>query len=58
MWNHWQIPGYYTANERVSYWDKFGLPAVRPKYYTIESPNDDEPAWGVTTWWIKDAAKR
>ncbi|MES2991427.1 MAG: extracellular solute-binding protein [Pseudomonadota bacterium] len=58
MWNHWQVPGYYTASERVSYWDRFGIPAVRPKYFTIESPNDDEPAWGVMTWWIKGDKKQ
>ena len=57
MWNFWQVPDLFISNERVSYWDKFGLPAVRPQYYTIQSPNDEQPAWPITTWWIKDAAR-
>ena len=58
MWNFWQVPDLYFSNERGSYWNKFGMPAVRPKYYTIESPREDQPAWPITTWWVKDAAKR
>lgn len=53
MWNWWQVPYLYSANERASYWDKFSMPAVRPKYYTIESANDLFPAWPITTWWMK-----
>jgi peptide/nickel transport system substrate-binding protein/microcin C transport system substrate-binding protein len=58
MWNHWQVPDLYFANERGSYWNKFGIPAVRPLYYTIESASDEYPAWPITTWWMKDAARR
>ena len=58
MWNYWQVPDLYLAKERASYWDKFGIPAVRPLYYTVESPNEEQPAWPITTWWIKDPAKR
>ncbi len=58
MWNYWQVPDLYFASERASYWNKFGIPAVRPQYYTIESPSDDQPAWPITTWWLKDPAKR
>jgi peptide/nickel transport system substrate-binding protein/microcin C transport system substrate-binding protein len=53
MWSAWQVPGYYTANERASYWNKFAKPAVRPQYYTVESPSDLQPAWPITTWWMK-----
>ncbi len=58
MWNFWQVPDLYIAYERASYWDKFAMPAKWPQYYTVESPNDEQPAWPITTWWIKDAAKR
>ncbi|CAM5788927.1 extracellular solute-binding protein [Rhizobacter fulvus] len=56
MWSAWQVPGYYTANERASYWNKFAKPAVRPQYYTVESPGDLQPAWPITTWWMKPGA--
>jgi microcin C transport system substrate-binding protein len=56
MWNWWQVPYLYSANERASYWDKFGMPKVRPKYYSIDSPADPfYPAWPITTWWLKSA---
>lgn len=58
MWNHWQVPGYYTANERASYWNRFGMPALRPKYYTVESASDPQPAWPITTWWVKTATPK
>jgi len=58
MWNYWQVPDLFLAKERASYWDKFGMPAVRPQYYSVESPTGDYPAWPITTWWIKDPAKR
>ena len=57
MWNHWQVPDLYLANLRASYWNKFGMPKVRPPYYTIESPSEDQPAWPITTWWIKPGAR-
>ena len=58
MWNHWQVPDLYFAQLPTSYWNKFGMPAVRPKYYTIDSPSDAQPAWPLTTWWIRDPARR
>jgi microcin C transport system substrate-binding protein len=58
MWNYWQVPDLYFAKERGSYWDRFGMPSTRPLYYTIESPNDEYPAWPISTWWIKDPAQR
>ncbi len=60
MWNHWQIPELYADYEPLSYWDKFGIPAVRPKFFTADLPPDVDPqlAWPLTTWWIKDPARR
>ncbi|MEY8876994.1 MAG: extracellular solute-binding protein [Leptothrix sp. (in: b-proteobacteria)] len=50
MWNHWQVPELFLNKERVSYWTRFGIPAQRPGYFSIES---DSP-WPLWTWWIKD----
>lgn len=58
MWSHWQVPDVYTADEPASYWNRFGMPAVRPKYFSLESPSSEDPPWAVTTWWIKDGAVR
>jgi len=58
MWNYWQMPELWFASELASYWDKFGIPSVRPKYFTIDSALTELPAWPVIAWWIKDPAKR
>ena len=60
MWNHWQIPELYADYEPVSYWNKFGMPAERPKFFTADLPPDVDPQlpWPLTTWWIRDPAKR
>ena len=58
MWSYWQLPDLYASGENVSYWDRFGIPATRPDYYTIESALTEMPAWAVTAWWLKDPAER
>jgi microcin C transport system substrate-binding protein len=57
MWNHWQVPDLYAANEKASYWNRFGMPATRPKHFSIDNPSD-MPQWPLMTWWIKDPQKR
>jgi microcin C transport system substrate-binding protein len=46
LWGHYVIPNFHLAAYRVAYWDKFGRPAVSPKY-ALGFPD---------TWWF-DAAK-
>ena len=58
MWNHWQVPDLYFSKLPTSYWNKFGRPDVMPKYYSVDSPNDLQPAWPITTWWIRDPKAR
>lgn len=58
MWNFWQMPELWFAAEPASYWDKFGMPAVRPKHFTIDSALSDSPAWPVIAWWIRDPKRR
>jgi len=57
MWSHWQIPDLYASDEKSSYWDKFGMPAQRPRFFTIDTASGF-PAWPLETWWIRDPAKR
>ena len=60
MWNHWQIPELYSDFEAMSYWNKFGIPAVRPMFFTADLPPDVDPQlpWPLVTWWIKTLEKR
>lgn len=45
MWGYYTIPQWYSGTFRLAYWDKFGRPAVKPKYDL-----------GLTdTWWFDPA---
>ncbi len=46
LWNYYVIPQWYLDYFRVAYWDKFGQPAVSPKY-----------GLGVVDTWWQDAEK-
>jgi peptide/nickel transport system substrate-binding protein/microcin C transport system substrate-binding protein len=59
MWSHWQVPELYSDFEPISYWNKFGIPVVRPKFFTADQPPDTDfqLAWPITTWWISATAQ-
>ena len=46
LWNYYVIPQWYFDAFRVAYWDKFGQPAISPKY-----------GLGVVNTWWQDPAK-
>ena len=52
MQEYYIVPDLYAGRERVSRWDKFGIPKVAPKYFTIATPSD-WLQWAVTAWWDK-----
>lgn len=60
MWHHWQVPQLYLAALPVSYWNKFGMPRQRPKYFTLLLPSELDPQiqWPNLTWWDKSLDKR
>jgi peptide/nickel transport system substrate-binding protein/microcin C transport system substrate-binding protein len=55
MWNHWQIPDLWTADERASYWNRFEMPKIRPKYFSIDTGS---LPWPLVAWWLKPGAQR
>jgi len=40
LWNAYMIPMWYSAEQRLAYWDKFSHPAIRPAYSS-----------GLDSWW-------
>jgi microcin C transport system substrate-binding protein len=44
LWGHYVIPHFHITAFRVAYWNRFGRPAVSPKYDL-----------GFDTWWIDPA---
>jgi microcin C transport system substrate-binding protein len=47
QYGYYLIPNYHLAAYRVAYWDKFGRPAISPKY-----------ALDLDTWWVDPAAAK
>jgi len=46
MWGYYVVPHWYKGSHNIAYWDKFGRPAVKPRY-----------ARGVIdTWWVDAGA--
>jgi microcin C transport system substrate-binding protein len=44
LWGHYVIPHYHMQAFRLAYWDRFGRPAVQPRY-----------ALGFEDWWVDPA---
>lgn len=42
LWNHFVIPNWHINTYRIAYWNRFGRPAVKPKY-ALGFPD---------TWWV------
>ncbi len=57
MHEHFAVPDLYGPFNRVSRWDKFGIPKTVPKYYTITTPSE-WLQWTVTAWWDKSLEKK
>lgn len=56
MWNFWQIPQLYVSTEQISYWNRFGIPAIQAQYFVADSyPSASSAPWPLWTWWMKDA---
>ena len=47
LWRHYVIPHWHIQSYRVAYWNRFGRPAVSPKYDL-----------GFDTWWIESDTPR
>ena len=47
LWGHYVIPQFHVTAFRVAYWNRFGRPAVSPKYDL-----------GFDTWWIEPGGGR
>lgn len=55
---HYAVPYQYRPQTMIAYWNRFGIPAVLPKYYTVELglwPQFMVP-WPICTWWDKSLA--
>jgi microcin C transport system substrate-binding protein len=45
MWGAYTVPQWYSGKHRLAYWEKFGRPAVKPKY----------DIGLLDTWWVDQA---
>lgn len=54
MHSHPFVPEIYSADQPFSWWNRFGIPAVQPDYFTVDSAIDSYGPWPITTWWLLD----
>jgi microcin C transport system substrate-binding protein len=54
---HFAVPFVYRPDRLVAYWDRFGIPATMPKYYSIDyyiiQAGLGGKPWPLFTWWVK-----
>jgi microcin C transport system substrate-binding protein len=48
LWNHYVVPQWYSPNERIAYWTKFGRPAKLPSRNVAF----------LQVWWYDEAAAK
>jgi peptide/nickel transport system substrate-binding protein/microcin C transport system substrate-binding protein len=58
MWSFWQVPDLYLDTENASYWNRFGMPAVQPQYFSIDTFLDAYGPWPLRNWWDLAADRR
>ena len=50
---HYAVPYQYRPRTMIAYWDRFGIPATIPKYYSVEDGLNYLMPWPIATWWDK-----
>jgi microcin C transport system substrate-binding protein len=53
---HYAVPYQYRPNTMIAYWNRFGMPSMLPKYYSVEIGLWPQPLlpWPIVTWWDKN----
>jgi microcin C transport system substrate-binding protein len=51
LWNHYLVPHFYSAHDRIAHWDKFGRPDKLPTSTTSLSQF-------IQVWWQDEAAAK
>lgn len=49
LFGEYLVPNWYINVHRVAYWNKFGIPKIKPLYY-------DPTTWLLKSWWLRDKA--
>lgn len=51
MWQHYAIPWSRRPAFNAAWWDRFGMPARAPRYFTLISDNNNANPWPIYSWW-------
>ena len=51
MWQHYAIPWSRRPAFNAAWWDRFGMPARAPRYFTLISGNNNANPWPIYSWW-------
>jgi hypothetical protein len=60
MQQHYVVPWSRRPAFNAAWRDRLGMPAQRPRYFTLVSDNNGAQPWPIQTWWVAapDASKR
>jgi microcin C transport system substrate-binding protein len=47
LWGYYTVPTYYSKTTRYAYWNKFGMPGIKPK-----------DGVGFSAWWVDPALEK
>jgi peptide/nickel transport system substrate-binding protein/microcin C transport system substrate-binding protein len=56
-WSHFQVPDLFLSVENVSFWNRFGMPAVQAKYFNADTyftGLGEFGPWPLWCWWRDD----
>jgi hypothetical protein len=42
----------------MAWWDRFGIPAHAPRYFTATTDNNNANPWPILNWWSEPDATR
>jgi len=57
MQQRYVIPWSRRPGFHVAWWDRFGMPARAPRYFTATSDNNNANPWPIVNWWSEPDAR-
>ena len=55
MWERYVVPWSRRPAYNGAWWDHFGMPAKRPRFFTLIGDENNANPWPIWTWWIDPA---
>ena len=57
MQQHYVVPWSRRPAFNSAWWDRFGMPVRRPRYFTLINDTNNAEPWPIRTWWAASPQK-